>query len=166
MNDTYGHDAGDRALVHVAKALSSKLGPAHHVSRFGGEEFLVVMRDVTATEAVASLRSVLASLQPLELAVDLPPVRCTFSAGVAGALPRDDLKGLLARADQALYDAKARGRGRIEIKRPTLTAACSATTGLPGMEATEAGRVCLRPGTDVRALWGYDPSCTWLARRK
>ncbi|MBM0206098.1 GGDEF domain-containing protein [Micromonospora sp. STR1s_5] len=123
VNDIYGHDAGDRALVHVAQVLSRELGPRHHVSRFGGEEFLIVMPEAPATEAAASLRSTLACLGPLAATADVPPIQCTFSAGLASALASDDLKGLIARADQALYQAKGGGRGRVEIKRPTLSAA-------------------------------------------
>ena len=81
------------------------------------------MRETTATDGAALLRSVMQKLVPLTFKADQPPVERTFSAGVAAALPGDTLKALIGRADEALYRAKVSGRGRVEVRRPVLSAA-------------------------------------------
>ncbi len=123
INDNHGHELGDEVLVHIARTLANELGPNDHVCRFGGEEFLVVMPATTATDGATRLRSVLDNLEPVAASIDKSPLRCTFSAGIAAAHVGDNLKELIARADEALYRAKACGRGRVEIRRPVLTAA-------------------------------------------
>ena len=131
INDTYGHDVGDRVLVHCADTLARSIGPQDQISRIGGEEFLVVMPGISAARAERRLEQVLLRFSPLRgdplrgdpLGDDPtrdstdqgPPY--TVSAGVTSAHPADSLKDLLHRADVALYAAKAKGRHRVELNR-------------------------------------------------
>jgi two-component system cell cycle response regulator len=118
VNDTYGHEHGDRVLCHVAKVLESQVRQDDVACRFGGEEFVLLLRDTPAMAArvVANrLRAALAS-KPLPLGPDGELRHVTFSAGVAGADERNGfaVDDVVARADAALYRAKDAGRNRVE----------------------------------------------------
>ncbi|WAF84880.1 GGDEF domain-containing protein [Metapseudomonas otitidis] len=111
-NDRHGHLAGDYALCLVAHTLRNQLRPKDSMSRFGGEEFVILLPDIALDEARrigerlrASLEQISSFYSPVGV---LPGV--TVSIGLTEMDPRDDLKSLIARADQALYDAKMQGR--------------------------------------------------------
>ncbi|MDP1832180.1 MAG: GGDEF domain-containing protein [Geothrix sp.] len=114
VNDTYGHRAGDRALEAFGTLLLRRLRGSDPVGRLGGDEFLVVLPETSgmlALTAAEDLRQALAD-QPLELE-DGQKILITCSLGVAEFKPGDTDGGtLLARADAALYGAKAGGRNR------------------------------------------------------
>lgn len=109
VNDAFGHAVGDRILKHVTSVVSTRLRSRDLFGRLGGEEFAVVLVDARKADAAAVM-------DELRIAVERSPrdgVRCTFSAGVEGVMPRDTLAGTLARADAALYLAKAKGRNQV-----------------------------------------------------
>jgi diguanylate cyclase (GGDEF)-like protein/PAS domain S-box-containing protein len=116
VNDAYGHASGDAVLVELAGRLRAAVRPADTVARFGGDEFVVVCEAVDEHSALA-LGERLREAIRLPLLVAGAPHELSASIGVAlgGGTP----DGLLARADAALYRAKARGRGRVEIAPPT-----------------------------------------------
>ena len=111
INDTRGHDAGDRALRCVARALQNSVRPADVVGRYGGEEFCVLLSHADAAAARAydqRLRDSLSRTAAAELGFAL-----NYSAGIARrASAHDTLDALLQRADAMLYRAKAAGRAR------------------------------------------------------
>ena len=111
INDQHGHAAGDRALKHTAMALRAEVREIDAVSRFGGEEFLVMMPGATVQTArpVADrLRGALGRDAPL---VDDQPLPLSASIGIAQwREPDEEPSRLLMRADAALYAAKLRGR--------------------------------------------------------
>jgi diguanylate cyclase (GGDEF)-like protein len=117
VNDRFGHDAGDRAIVAVAMALSVDLRASDSAARFGGEEFVVLMPETglaMAGDVAERLRTAIAALR-LD-ADDGSPIALTISIGVAIAAPRGQAEtpsSLLLRADRALYRAKAEGRNRV-----------------------------------------------------
>lgn len=119
-NDTHGHLAGDLVLQFVALLLREQLRPHDSIARFGGEEFVVLLPDLTLDEAAQvaeRLRNSLAALTHLPHI--LPTLPCvTISLGVAQLSADDQLSGLLNKADQALYQAKQQGRNRVCIHRP------------------------------------------------
>ncbi|MEM5330462.1 GGDEF domain-containing protein [Paraburkholderia sp. JHI2823] len=109
VNDGFGHAVGDRILAHVTSVVSARLRPRDIFGRLGGEEFAIVFVDASKAEAARLTNE-------LRLAIERSPsegVRCTFSAGIEGLTPGDTLAGVLARADAALYMAKATGRNRV-----------------------------------------------------
>jgi diguanylate cyclase (GGDEF)-like protein/PAS domain S-box-containing protein len=114
VNDRFGHTLGDELLCSVAARVRSAIRGVDTVARVGGDEFVVVCRDLESTdEAVAIGRRIRETLaQPFGLAVG--SVRIDSSIGIAFGRGTD-ADSLLARADQALYRAKRKGRGRIEI---------------------------------------------------
>lgn len=113
INDVHGHDKGDEALIHVAKILTLRLGPRDAISRIGGEEFMVAMPDTPLRLAQQRLERLLRTLPPLQ-GPGAEPLALAFSAGIATGLPGEALKSILSRADRALYQAKSRGRCRVE----------------------------------------------------
>ena len=115
VNDRHGHEAGDRALTHLSRLMTQALRQQDRVGRFGGEEFLVLLpsADLARARADAEILRLQVRSQPLPLADQL--LHLSVSIGVAEwAGPAEDLSRLLARADAALYRAKAGGRDRVE----------------------------------------------------
>lgn len=112
FNDTWGHDAGDKVLVEVARAVSSQLRDTDKAGRWGGEEF-VVLAPQTGHEGAACLAE---RLRGAIEALDLGEYgRVTASFGVAVHTDGEQRRDLLKRADLALYDAKEGGRNRVEV---------------------------------------------------
>jgi diguanylate cyclase (GGDEF)-like protein len=112
LNDQHGHDAGDRALIHVARRLEASVREIDWVFRIGGEEFVLLLPGSDAPGAMAALERVRDSVTHSR-AENLPPV--TISIGVAiatsGAADPDEL---FAGADAALFRAKRAGKDRVE----------------------------------------------------
>lgn len=116
VNDTHGHEAGDRVLKLVADELAQISGGGCHVSRHGGEEFVLLFRDSTTAEAKARLdrtREGLAGKRLVNRDTNEPIGRLTFSAGVANVMAFTDPRGALRAADGALLFAKENGRDRV-----------------------------------------------------
>lgn len=116
INDEHGHDAGDRALQHLAGLLTQSVRSSDYVFRLGGEEFLVVLVAAGAERAVAfaeTLRERIAA-SPLPLA-DGRMLPISASIGVAPYDGHPDYERLLARADRAMYAAKRGGRDRVAL---------------------------------------------------
>jgi two-component system cell cycle response regulator len=120
VNDTFGHEDGDRVLKHVAEQIGIGLREDDVACRYGGEEMVLLLRATTGTAArvVANrLRAALADKRiPLGEKNEMKQI--TFSAGVAAADDRNDYDAtdIVARADQALYRAKRAGRNRVELE--------------------------------------------------
>ena len=116
VNDRYGHHVGDEVLVGLASAARSALRESDVIGRWGGEEFIVLMRDTDPLAqglvALSRLRQTVSELGPAPMA---PELRVTFSAGLAEAWPEEPVSQLVDRADRALYAAKAFGRNRDEV---------------------------------------------------
>jgi diguanylate cyclase len=112
INDRFGRWVGDRVLQEVAQVLRGAMRDADLVSRFGGEEFAIVM---PATCAPASYRAVERAREAVETVVielDGEEIRPTVSCGATQALKNDDAAALLQRADAALYTSQFAGRNQ------------------------------------------------------
>ncbi len=121
INDTYGHAAGDRVLMALARILKRRLRKSDVVARYGGEEFLILLPFTTAGAAAAVMNEVRKNFGSLEHSASHDRrYRCTFSCGIAD---RSFEKGggdpdeLVDAADRALYRAKQDGRDRVRIFR-------------------------------------------------
>lgn len=114
VNDSLGHTAGDRLLRHVADRIAGAIRPGDTVARFGGDEFVVVCDDVSAFETEEIAERVLEALsQPCVDGVD--EMKVTASLGIAIADGLATPESLVRESDAAMYRAKERGRGRIEL---------------------------------------------------
>jgi two-component system cell cycle response regulator len=117
INDTHGHDVGDRAIVAVARAVTEGMRSIDLVSRFGGEEFVALMPDTelaVAAHAAERLRVEVAQLRIT--GEDGVQIALTISVGVTASDPlgvADTASTLLMRSDKALYRAKKEGRDRV-----------------------------------------------------
>ncbi|TDP64174.1 diguanylate cyclase [Roseateles toxinivorans] len=113
VNDRFGHPAGDEVLVHVARTLRVALRENDPLIRYGGEEFLALLRcdDVAAAELAAS--RLLEALRGASIELGLGRgLRLTATIGLAEALNEDSLQTTLMRADRALLQGKLNGRDR------------------------------------------------------
>ena len=119
VNDTAGHQAGDRMLKSFANLVAGSMRPGDLFGRIGGEEFSCLLLDATMQQALQVAERVRHAFELQGFAC--PPVGATVSIGVAVASESErDLHTLLATADRALYRAKAKGRNRVEPARPPL----------------------------------------------
>ncbi|WP_229736527.1 GGDEF domain-containing protein [Novosphingobium endophyticum] len=113
VNDAHGHEAGDRILRAVALSLAGISNDKCHVARHGGEEFVVLLRGKSTTEAwniLDDARERLAARKFVNRATDRPFGRISFSAGIADVHAYGDPREALRVADEALYRAKSAGR--------------------------------------------------------
>jgi diguanylate cyclase (GGDEF)-like protein len=115
LNDTYGHETGDRSLRIFAQTLRGLVRRDDLVGRHGGEEFTIVLPSSTAEEARAVLEHVRANLVDAVRAAGLPPLTASFGVVEWPVDGDEDLAEVLARADAALFDAKHQGRDRIVV---------------------------------------------------
>jgi diguanylate cyclase (GGDEF)-like protein len=113
VNDHYGHPIGDEVLRTFAIAVFANIRHIDRFGRYGGEEFLLVLPDTPDDEAERTLNRLRAIIADLDWSAFSPGMQVTISAGVATLKPDETPETFLARADSALYIAKARGRNRI-----------------------------------------------------
>jgi diguanylate cyclase (GGDEF)-like protein len=112
VNDTYGHAAGDEVLVKLSGRLQSAVRPADTIARLGGDEFVAVCEKVDEESALALARRL---QETIELPVVVEGIEHGLSASIGIALGNADPEALLVHADEAVYRAKADGRGQIAL---------------------------------------------------
>ncbi len=116
INDIYGHQFGDAALIHFAKVARQTLRPSDVVARYGGEEFVILLPDTTVESAVWVMQRLQNNFSRKALSdMEDNPVRITFSGGIAARQFHENQKSLIRRANEALYLAKNSGKSRILI---------------------------------------------------
>jgi diguanylate cyclase (GGDEF)-like protein/PAS domain S-box-containing protein len=116
VNDSLGHDAGDRLLVDVAKRIAAALRPADTVARFGGDEFTILCEDIAGEIEAATIAQRIVDVFREPFVLEDGEVFLAISLGIAIARGDDDRAADLIRdADAAMYRAKERGKGRYEI---------------------------------------------------
>ena len=115
VNDTHGHAAGDLVLQSFADTVRRNVRDTDVLARWGGEEFVLLLCDTPAADAVALMERLRQAVQAMQVSVPQGggPITVTVSIGLARHAPADPLAGTLERADQALYAAKAGGRNRV-----------------------------------------------------
>jgi diguanylate cyclase (GGDEF)-like protein len=113
INDTHGHPVGDEVLRTFAITIFANIRTADRFGRYGGEEFLLLLPDTSGEAAARILDRLRMIVADLDWSAFSPGMHVTISAGVATLRDNDNADTFLARADGALYSAKARGRNRI-----------------------------------------------------
>lgn len=121
-NDTYGHQAGDECLRKVASALQTAIKrPADLVARYGGEEFVIILPDTPTIGAIQVAEKIQMLVEQLQLChqSSLVKSQITLSLGVVTSVPQagNNPMQLIATADQALYQAKAKGRNCLVVNK-------------------------------------------------
>ena len=115
VNDQFGHTLGDELLCSVAARVRAAIRGIDTLARVGGDEFVVVCRDLESTDEAVAIGTRIRETPGASRSA-WPSVRCGIDSSIGIAFGRTpDADSLLARADQALYRAKRKGRGRIEI---------------------------------------------------
>jgi diguanylate cyclase (GGDEF)-like protein len=114
VNERFGHAGGDHALVAFARLLHEQVPPPHIVARYGGEEFCSFLTGVEAIEGTRIAEHLRATLAERPVDIRGQAVKLTVSIGVA-ALHDGDLAASIRTADDALYQAKARGRNQVVV---------------------------------------------------
>ncbi len=113
LNDTLGHQAGDRALTHLTQVIKETLRPTDAVGRYGGEEFLIILPDTDLGAAVEAIQRLQRDLTKKFFLHNNERILVTFSAGVALRGENEDQEDLVGRADKAMYQAKQTGKNRV-----------------------------------------------------
>jgi diguanylate cyclase (GGDEF) domain len=124
-NDTYGHLKGDECLATVSKEIKqSARKPTDIVSRFGGEEFIMILPKTDINNAVLLAKSILKAVENLNIAHESSSInkRITLSIGIASMIANENVNMdiFLKMADDALYEAKNNGRNCIKIYTPAV----------------------------------------------
>jgi diguanylate cyclase (GGDEF)-like protein len=119
INDSYGHNIGDKVLISLAKTIKGTLRKDDYVVRWGGEEFLIILVDTTLVEA----KRVIDRIREKLILIRIEPIdwNISFSSGISGGAIPDNIENIevwIEKADSALYRAKEKGRNRVEIAKP------------------------------------------------
>lgn len=115
VNDKHGHLVGDRVLQEVARQAKKMVRKTDFLARYGGEEFILIMPETTLESAAIVLEKIRAAIAKISLRALGPIEPVTVSVGLAAFQSGEGSEQLIERADQALYQAKDKGRNRIAI---------------------------------------------------
>ncbi len=113
VNDTFGHNVGDKVLHRFAAILMENAREADSVARMGGEEFLIILPNEPLASALVFTERIKVAISQISFDDIAQGLSVTLSAGVTAYLPGDSLEELILRADQGLYQAKNEGRNRV-----------------------------------------------------
>lgn len=113
LNDTHGHQVGDDALVYLVEAVKETLRREDIISRYGGEEFAILLPNSALKEAISTIARIKRYLTKKFFLHGNNRLLITFSAGVAQYQPGESQESLFKRADEALYRAKSNGKNQI-----------------------------------------------------
>lgn len=119
VNDVHGHSAGDLVLQAVAAALRQGVRPYDLCCRYGGEEFLVILPETALEDAAGIAERLRRDIENLKItAAKETALQITASIGAAALLGHETIDQLVARADEAMYNAKSSGRNRVCLAEP------------------------------------------------
>lgn len=113
INDSYGHSAGDQALITFSQTCQSQLRDSDLFGRMGGEEFIAILPHTCIKEALVTAKRICGKIESTSTFYDNNQISFTVSVGVACYETDEELEAFLNRADQALYRAKNEGRNRV-----------------------------------------------------
>ena len=116
INDTYGHLAGDFILKKVAEIMKSLIRDTDICGRFGGEEFIIALPNTKIIGALRLAERIRKTIENTSFDYNGKKIKITLSIGVTSASKNDSIYSLIERADEALYEAKRKGRNRVEYR--------------------------------------------------
>lgn len=117
FNDCYGHDCGDMVLRKVSELLQTQVGRQGYVSRWGGEEFLIIFKRFTLEESVNFAEEIREKLHRTELRYHNDGFHVTLTIGVAAGDSEKSIESMVKCADCALYDGKRNGRDQVVCEK-------------------------------------------------
>jgi len=122
INDVLGHAAGDNALKKLAECMKSQKRKTDILTRYGGDEFVIIMPETKEKDAVTLLERIRGQIQEIKVVENMP---MTISCGIAQSLPEptDSSREVMRRADLALYEAKSAGRNCVKVWKETMSKA-------------------------------------------
>ncbi|UDM06866.1 diguanylate cyclase [Halomonas sp. NyZ770] len=115
VNDTHGHLAGDQVIITLARLLKTRLRMSDIIGRYGGEEFVVLLKGVDDQRAGELIDELRRDFEQVDFHAGGKRFRCTFSAGISSFPEHPSTESLRLSADQALYRAKHQGRNQVVI---------------------------------------------------
>jgi diguanylate cyclase (GGDEF)-like protein len=113
INDSFGHEGGDLALVAVGQLIKRELREVDLLARWGGEEFVLLLDETGLAGAIEVTERIRRAIAESFVTHHDREIRCTMSFGLTPLIPGDTLGEAIARADHALYRSKAEGRNRV-----------------------------------------------------
>jgi two-component system cell cycle response regulator len=120
INDTYGHDTGDRVLRTLSKTLSNSIRSGDIIIRYGGEEFVIVLHDIDEKSLAVIAEKIRFMVENSEIRMEKEEIRFTISIGATLLASIDSLTSAIDRADQAMYCSKQAGKNRVTLSRLSL----------------------------------------------
>jgi len=115
VNDSYGHDSGDRVLKAVAQTLARSVRAFDVVGRWGGEEFVLIVRNITERNLAVLAEKIRVLVAKSFVTLAAAEVGVTVSIGATALVPGDTVDAAIARADRLMYKSKAAGRNRATV---------------------------------------------------
>ncbi len=167
VNDSLGHHVGDSVLVKVAAIISDSVRPGDTVARMGGDEFAVLMPDVHSEAAAVDVARRVVGALSRHLGHDGSQSGISMSMGLAITESGTSPEELVGEADAAMYEAKARGRNRIEVFDPSmrarLTERIEITNGFRGALERGEFHLCYQPmfALDTLRIVGFEALARW-----
>ena len=122
VNDTYGHDCGDHVLMSVAELLQTNARKQDSISRWGGEEFLLMLPDTDANGAVILAEKLRTKIQESLFDCATGQIKVTLTFGISVFMGNEALDKLISKSDGALYEGKQNGRNRVVLSQSAITA--------------------------------------------
>lgn len=116
INDNFGHQAGDKVLQLVSKSLQQRLREVDFITRYGGEEFVILLVETTKENSIHVMDQIREGIAETPFHFKNNPVSITVSVGISEFLENDNIDRVFARADKALYEAKNSGRNQCQSK--------------------------------------------------
>ncbi len=114
INDTYGHQIGDKVIIEMVKVVLKNIRNVDIFGRFGGDEFMVILPETNQEEAVEAAERICSSMRDIEITFEADIIKFSLSIGVASYREKmKDLEEIIISADKALYKAKAGGRNQV-----------------------------------------------------
>lgn len=115
VNDTYGHQAGDKVLTIVSRILKNTLRVTDLIARFGGEEFTILLTDIDISKAIETAERVRVKIEYMDFHIEdqIEPLKKTISIGVTKYKKEESIESFIERADKAMYEAKTTGKNKV-----------------------------------------------------
>jgi diguanylate cyclase (GGDEF)-like protein len=115
INDTYGHDVGDRVLKYIARTFAVHSRPFDVYGRWGGEEFVGIIRNITVNDLVVFGNRLRMLIERSYISIEQRKLHVTVSIGATMVKDEDNVETLIKRADMLMYESKKAGRNRLTL---------------------------------------------------